>query len=154
RESFQRLPKQRLPTPFLRLFFVPNSADNTNWGSPANPAPYTPSHYGTAPYFILPYIEQDNIYNSPAVFNPGTGQSNSYNLNNVIKTFQGPMDPSMLAGGLTWGNRGALSYLANWHVFRGGMNEDWQVGGVTRFPSGIPDGTSNTIFFFESYAVC
>jgi hypothetical protein len=63
-------------------------------------------------------------------------------------------------GGTAWGTgrsgqgRGAASYRANWHVFRGGWGEDWQVAGVTRFPAGIPDGTSNTIFFAEGYAIC
>jgi hypothetical protein len=59
----------------------------------------------------------------------------------------------MPAGGRTWGNRPATSYRANWHVFRGGWDEDWQVGGVSRLSS-LSDGTSNTIFFAESYAVC
>jgi hypothetical protein len=60
----------------------------------------------------------------------------------------------MPANGQTWGGRGATSYSANWHVFRGGWGEDWQSGGVNRFPASIPDGTSNTIFFAERYTVC
>src|SRR5262249_37331113 len=64
------------------------------------------------------------------------------------------MPASGASGGGRWGQRGLTSYKANWHVFRGGWNEDWQVGGVNRFPASIPDGTSNTIFFAESYAVC
>jgi len=58
------------------------------------------------------------------------------------------------ASGKTWGDRGAASYAANWHVFRGGWDEDWQVANVTRFPASISDGSSNTIFFAERYAVC
>jgi hypothetical protein len=50
--------------------------------------------------------------------------------------------------------RGLTSYAANWHVFRGGWDDDWQYGGITKLPSGIPDGVSNTIFFAERYAVC
>src|SRR5262249_39790848 len=65
-----------------------------------------------------------------------------------------PLDPSLPSNNRTWGNRPATSYGANWHVFRGGWDEDWQVGGVSRFPSSIQDGTSNTIFFSERYAVC
>jgi hypothetical protein len=45
------------------------------------------------------------------------------------------------------------SYASNWHVFRGGWDEDWQVGGINRFAS-IQDGLSNTIFFAERYAIC
>jgi hypothetical protein len=57
-------------------------------------------------------------------------------------------------GAMTWGNRGAASYAANWHVFRGGWDEDWQTANVTSFPASVPDGSSNTIFFAERYTVC
>jgi hypothetical protein len=55
---------------------------------------------------------------------------------------------------MTWDNRGASSYRANWHAFGGGWGEDWQIGGKARIPATFPDGTSNTIGFFESYSVC
>jgi prepilin-type N-terminal cleavage/methylation domain-containing protein len=106
----------------------------------------TPASNGTQFYFMLPYMEQDNVYKS-------TGWA-SYQAGAAIKTFIAPLDPTAPANGLTWGNRGASSYAANWHVFRGGWDEDWQVGGVNKFPTSIPDGTSNTIFFAERYAIC
>jgi hypothetical protein len=55
--------------------------------------------------------------------------------------------------GRTSNDRGATSYAANWHVFRGGWDEDWNKGGINRFSS-ISDGLSNTIFFAERMAVC
>jgi prepilin-type N-terminal cleavage/methylation domain-containing protein len=112
----------------------------------------TPASNGTQFYFLLPYVEQDNLYKSIS--------NASYNYSNgAIKTFQAPGDPSLPAGGVAnrggaWGNRGLASYRGNWHVFRGGWDEDWQVPGVLRFPSSIVDGTSNTIFFAECYSVC
>jgi prepilin-type N-terminal cleavage/methylation domain-containing protein len=141
----------------------PETANGTNWS-----APVVPSHYGTVDYFLLPFIEQDNLYNDPQIDGgPGSSnnslhQSNSWWIDRgqPIKTFVAPGDPSMPASGLGWatgddGNsRGLTSYAANWHVFRGGWDEDWQNGGVHSIPSGIPDGTSNTIMFAERYAIC
>jgi len=112
------------------------------WGVNTPP----PAHFGTQYYWLLPYIEQDNVYKATA--------NNSYNSNAVIKTYQAPGDPSLPASGKTWGDRGATSYAANWHVFRGGWDEDWQTGNVLRFPASIADGSSTTIFFSERYAVC
>jgi prepilin-type N-terminal cleavage/methylation domain-containing protein len=119
----------------------PNDTNNTDWNLQSQP-----SRFGTAQYFLLPYIEQDNEFKNNI--------HHSWNANTVVKTYIAPADPSMPASNRTWGNRPATSYAANWHVYRGGWDEDWQVGGVTRFPAGIQDGTSNTIFFAERYAVC
>ncbi len=106
----------------------------------------TPAHFGTQFYFMLPYMDADNVYNKTF--------KNSYNAGAIIKPLLDPLDPTIPASSLTWFSRGATSYAANWHVFRGGWDEDWQVGGVTKFPTGIPDGTSQTIMFAERYAVC
>ena len=135
----------------------PASGQGTDWGGA-----YDPSHFGTQDYFLLPYIEQQNVYKSAEINGTGVDnsprppgyQSNSWRSHAVIKTFQSPGDPSMPANGQTWGGRGATSYRFNWHVYRGGWGEDWQSGGVTRFPAGILDGTSQTIGIAEGYTIC
>ena len=95
--------------------------------------------------YLLPYVEQDNLFKAQV--------NHSWDANAIVKTYQAPGDPT-LGSGRTWGNRPATSYAANWHVFRGGWDEDWQKGGVMRFPASITDGTSNTIFFAERYVIC
>jgi prepilin-type N-terminal cleavage/methylation domain-containing protein len=134
-------------------------SNDPNWG-----AAYNPSHFGTQYYWLLPYIEQDNVYKSLEINHDANGPvgANSWNSSEIIKTYQAPGDPSLPASGATWccgrdgkgRGRGAASYAANYHVFRGGWGEDWQVAGVTRFPSNITDGSSNTVFFAERYAIC
>jgi len=126
----------------------PNANDSSQWG-----AAVTPSRFGTIGYFLLPFIEQETVYKDPKVCENGTQQSHTYRLNHVIKTYQAPGDPSLPSDGKTWGDRGAMTYRANWHVFRGGWGEDWQKGGVNKFSS-IKDGLTNTIFFAEAYSVC
>jgi prepilin-type N-terminal cleavage/methylation domain-containing protein len=142
----------------------PNGND-PNWG-----AAYLPSHFGTLQYFMLPFLEQQNVYmNYQINGSPGPGQGSqlggSHNGNSwwssaVLPVYQAPADPSLPGDGATWccgqdgTGRGAISYASNWHVFRGGWGEDWQRGGHARIPATIPDGTSNTIGFFERYAIC
>jgi prepilin-type N-terminal cleavage/methylation domain-containing protein len=139
----------------------PNSPVDT-WGKP-----YNPSHYGTGYYFLLPFIEQTNVYTSPQVNGaPGSSANSLHSANSWwidrggrIKTFAAPGDPSLPASNANWATgddgqpRGSCSYALNWHVFRGGWGEDWQVGGVNRLAS-VTDGLSMTIFIAERYVIC
>jgi prepilin-type N-terminal cleavage/methylation domain-containing protein len=130
----------------------PANGNSENWGAPDDPA-----HFGTHFYYLLPFMEAGNAYNSPEIDANGTTAGNSWRSHAVVKSFISPGDPTMPASGQTWdgnGLRGANSYAANWHVFRGGWGEDWSVGSVNSYPRSIPDGTSNTIFIAEHYAVC
>jgi prepilin-type N-terminal cleavage/methylation domain-containing protein len=136
----------------------PIDGNNINWGSP-----YSPSRFGTQQYFLLPFIEQQAIFLSPEIDggpgapgNPGFHQANSWWSHDVVNVYQAPGDPTMTSNGRApmWDNRGLTSYAANWHAFRGGWDEDWQLGGKVSIPRSFPDGTSNTIGYFERYAVC
>jgi prepilin-type N-terminal cleavage/methylation domain-containing protein len=114
-----------------------------------------PSMMGTMHYHLLPYIEQDNVHKNTCC-NSWRDTPNGGRSDTVIKTFISPRDPTVHAEGRApdWGNRGQVSYHANWHAFGGGWGEDWQVGGKARIPATFPDGTSNTIGFFERYSRC
>lgn len=131
---------------------TPTGADN--WGAPVR----KPTAYGTIFHFMLPYIEQNAVYtnsntqswrDSGNTDRPGSSDA-------VIKTYLSPVDSTAPTSGKSpdWGNRGSVSYSANWHVFGGGWGDDWQSGGKARLSSSFPDGTSNTIGFVERYAVC
>lgn len=128
----------------------PSVKPDGTWGQPQRPSPF-----GTLQYFLLPYIEQDNIFNDPLVTGvDNTLEPHPYRLNHRVKTYESPEDPTMPSSGKTWDNRGATSYAANWHVFRGGWGEDWQVAGIASIPRTMPDGTSNTVGFAQRMAVC
>jgi prepilin-type N-terminal cleavage/methylation domain-containing protein len=140
----------------------PQAGEGTVWELDS-----VPSRHGSLHYFLLPYIEQENLYKAPQISpNDGNGgggtqswRTKGNGLNGVIKTYLAPNDPSVDGTGEAWNNNngergGAASYHANWHAFQGGWGEDWQVGGKARIPASFPDGTSNSIGFMERYAIC
>jgi prepilin-type N-terminal cleavage/methylation domain-containing protein len=112
------------------------------------------SSYGGLLFYLLPYIEQQNMYNACILPN-GTGydpergtlpQAQGGALQNLVKTYQCPADPTFVSGlGGGWAAVG--SYVFNGMIFL----SDWL--GYSRFPSSITDGTSNTIFFTETYSM-
>jgi prepilin-type N-terminal cleavage/methylation domain-containing protein len=101
------------------------------------------SWYGSLHYWILPYMEQQNIYNLT--------NSNSWNAqNNIIKSFTCPSDPTNWT---SYPNSGT-SYAWNIPVFCGGTTNwasDVKPGTLV---TAMPDGTSNTVMFAERYKYC
>jgi prepilin-type N-terminal cleavage/methylation domain-containing protein len=135
----------------------PSTGQGTVWELDSVPA-----RFGTQQYFLLPFLEQDNVYRAPWISpNDGNGGSGSQSWRTKsqeagrrMKVYLSPTDPSATAEGLAWDNGGAASYASNWHAFGGGWDEDWQVGGKARIPGTFLDGTSNTIAYMERYAIC
>jgi prepilin-type N-terminal cleavage/methylation domain-containing protein len=103
---------------------------------PGNP----PLTYSTLFWFILPYIEQDNVFNS---FTPATGALTPAPTAS-IKTFIAPADVTAQAGATV------TSYASNSLVFSAGGAGGYS---TARYPATFSDGTSNTIILFERYAI-
>jgi prepilin-type N-terminal cleavage/methylation domain-containing protein/prepilin-type processing-associated H-X9-DG protein len=114
--------------------------------------------FGGALYFLLPYIEQDAVFQATkcgggcagydveaptATTWPPKGGPDGV-MNNIIKTYGCPSDPTLNFGTGGWAAVG--SYVDNGMIF----NLDWVT--VNSFPSSITDGTSSTILFTETYA--
>jgi prepilin-type N-terminal cleavage/methylation domain-containing protein len=109
-----------------------------------NPGP--PSNQGTVFYFLLAYLEQENLYKSikGASYTAGTA---------TVPIYVAPGDPSLPADNVVTtsvagqsGQMGAISYAANGYVFAGdnGINNSKQVGSVwdAIYTVDIPPGTS------------
>jgi prepilin-type N-terminal cleavage/methylation domain-containing protein/prepilin-type processing-associated H-X9-DG protein len=112
---------------------------------------------------ILPYIEQQGLFNS-TYFPAGQtqdGRNGNFAVytqwsggvqNIVVKTYACPSDPTMnttasgYGGGGPPGNGGTGSYGINGQVFRYGYG--WGPA-FTSYPSQITDGTAYTIFYTE-----
>ncbi len=132
----------------------PSSGNGTDWGLDSKP-----TRFGTIHQFLLPYIEQDAVYKN-STKNSWRGPNQGGSSTVVIKTYISPIDATVEGSGRAedWGvdgvGRGAVSYHANWHSFKGGWGDDWQSGGSASIPRSFPDGTSNTIAFVERNAKC
>jgi prepilin-type N-terminal cleavage/methylation domain-containing protein len=87
---------------------------------------------GTIFFHLLPFMEEENIYNAYAS-QPFTSSL----LNTNIKTYVARLDPSNTGGGLT-------SYCANGLIF--------QAGGLNIPAAYTTKGTSKTVTFMERFA--
>lgn len=109
------------------------------------------SIYGSAFWFLFPFMEQDNVYQSSYhSFSTWNWQGGSYgyrsypamyyapNVNTPVKSLQASGDPSM-----TYASGSGISYLANAAVLNGQFKIQT-----------IQDGSSNTVLYAEGYYSC
>jgi len=133
---------------------------NGNWKfSPIQVAgPYKGAVGFTAFCFLLPYVEQANLYER-SNNNVTTQIGEKFVYSQVIRTFLCPDEPSPSAntgmGATSNGGAdtfwGASNYGANFLVF--GNPPAKSTEGRTRMAD-VRDGVSNTVFFAERYATC
>jgi prepilin-type processing-associated H-X9-DG protein len=145
---------------FKQITLAMMNAADTNAGTMPPLAGYYPkateaekNGHGTLFFHILPYIEQDNLYQQSldndtkkySVWSNGT-------YARQIKTYVCPSEfvnpRGMFEDWLATSN-----YAANFEVF-GDANGENRLQGTAKFPASITDGTSNTIFFTERYQIC
>jgi hypothetical protein len=120
--------------------------------------------------YILPYIEQENVYKlsdlqsprNPSIDNSAGMNTAALSLaSKIIKTYLCPSD-QYNEPAHTWGDGWVVSnYVANHDAFHnpndGGWMSAWDSGAKSyqaRIPASFPDGTSNTIGIAEAYARC
>jgi prepilin-type N-terminal cleavage/methylation domain-containing protein len=119
-----------------------------DWDSDYNPTWY--NRCGSTQYFILPYIEQDNLakIGSPYYFW-------QVYTDHGIKIYVNPSDPSGGTTGLfvdpLYGDYGVTGYAANFQSLGYFLND--ATNKIMRMTS-VTDGLSNTIFMAEKLTLC
>jgi prepilin-type N-terminal cleavage/methylation domain-containing protein/prepilin-type processing-associated H-X9-DG protein len=115
--------------------------------------------YGMYHFHLLPYIEQQSLYNSS--FAGGfyfAGNNGVYAKQ--VRTYICPSDPSVESGGVVTLNSGAVwgasSYAGNVQIgaFCDSNGVVLDFYRLFRLNADCPDGTSNTIHWTEKYAHC
>ena len=133
-------------------------------------------NYGPVTFYLLPYIEQGNVWKIAVNANNQYISNNNNVQSQVLKTYICPSDPSYTAE--AFNNFAFSCYAANAlafskHTYNNGSNfmfayvtgrdpssvavidETFPVCiGNKRIPTNFPDGTSNTIIWVEKYARC
>jgi prepilin-type N-terminal cleavage/methylation domain-containing protein/prepilin-type processing-associated H-X9-DG protein len=127
-------------------------------------APQSNAGYGTILFHLLPYIEQQNLYNISLTTTSGVTayvpELNEAVYSQPVKVYQCPSDPSMSNGHPSGINppMGGSSYCCNFLVFGSVSNlikgGGWNWWAANSLPSRFTDGTSNTIVFTEKYSRC
>jgi prepilin-type N-terminal cleavage/methylation domain-containing protein len=138
------------------------------------PGQYSSSTSGTTLYgapfvFLLPFIEQQNMYNLMLTLIPTAGTNAAYTeattLNTGIKIFvcpsdasitptQNPLNTSYGANGLLFGPS-ALTFTISTYPPTIAFNySSGSPAGGALFPASITDGTSNTVAWIEKLGVC
>jgi prepilin-type N-terminal cleavage/methylation domain-containing protein/prepilin-type processing-associated H-X9-DG protein len=110
--------------------------------------------FGGPLFYLLPYIEQQNLWNACITagggYDPELGalpKTQGGVLKELVKTYQCPSDP-------TWGNGFAQGWEAvGSYAYNGMIFQPVWLHGWSMYPASITDGTSNTIFFTETYSM-
>jgi prepilin-type N-terminal cleavage/methylation domain-containing protein len=129
---------------------------------PQSPGSVTPNAGGPH-FYILPFMEQQNLYNQITTNCPGGSPwCSPYNAQ-VIKPYICPSDPSTSAPYINSGSGGAVtSYGANAYAF-GSISTIQGLPPTVNFNSpqawnsianAFPDGTSCTILFTDKFGTC
>jgi type II secretory pathway pseudopilin PulG len=107
---------------------------------------------GTYFFHVLPFIEQDNLYNKSA---DGAGGHSAWNgavYAVAVRTYLCPADRTGAADNRYEGWLATSSYAANFLLF--GDPTSYSMQGPRFNIGNIPDGTSNTFAFGERYQMC
>jgi prepilin-type N-terminal cleavage/methylation domain-containing protein len=129
--------------------------------------------YGNLFFHLLPFIEQNNLYQStvepgngspayPGAFYSAYGPLFPGIAISPLKLYQNPSDPGMSGSGTVMGSQtsvdgwGASGYAFNAQVFcmvdlQGGFKDWWA---APEIPLTFPDGSSNTLVLTEKFSVC
>jgi len=99
---------------------------------------------GTLHFYLLPFIEQDNLYKN-ATNGPGFSVWVNNTHATVVKTYVCPNDNSGGKFPVYQDWLATTNYACNFMVFG--------LGGAS-IPASFPDGTSNTMVLAERYQVC
>jgi len=107
-------------------------------------------------YWLLPFIEQDNLFklhqNPSYSWRIGNEADPGPIVNQTVKTYLCPSDGNNVPVQMWGGGWAAGNYVANYLVFADAPN--WNANYNARIPATFTDGTSNTITFAEKVVRC
>jgi prepilin-type processing-associated H-X9-DG protein len=127
-----------------------NGTYGSNTGMPGGNPQATPPVVGTIHFSLLPYVEQENLYQKSAVVPSGStyaqyNSSTAQVYNTVLQVYVCPSDATNTTNIQRY-NYASTTYAANLMVF-----DPRGPGSATQ---AMPGGLSNTVMFAERYKIC
>jgi len=134
-----------------------HNAQGTYQMLPPGSGPFTGAgSNGNLFYWLLPFIEQDNLFklhsNPNYAWREGSETDPGPIVNQTVKTYLCPGDGNNTPVQMWSGGWAAGNYVFNWNIWA--PTGDWAAAANPRIPASFPDGTSNTIVFAEKIARC
>ena len=117
--------------------YFPGGNDGTGNGGNTS---VVPAHHGSLHYFLLPFVEQDNLYKDPTNVKGDSWFIGTQGGNpTVVKVFVSPADPAASNGLSQTNGRPGTTYASNAFVFSGrgvgGTNQDSNQTSSAALPS-------------------
>jgi len=136
--------------------YFPGTDDGTGNTGVSGTGP-VPAHHGSLSYFLLPYLEQGDLYHSLAGDSWYNSPAPPYNQ--PIALFMSPSDNLRTGLGPNTG-RPTTTYPNNGYVFSGdpgqigSINMAWNQSSSASYAATFRDGASGTLLFCEGFAAC
>ena len=143
-----------------QLVLAAHQAHDATGAMPPGLGYYGNNAYGTFHFHLLPYIEQNALYQQSYANGYYFAGNNSV-YQSSISLYQCQSDPSIPVNGIASDELGNLwgvgTYAANAQIvclISPDGSDLLNPGRLSYLPASIPDGTSNTILLTEKYAQC
>jgi prepilin-type N-terminal cleavage/methylation domain-containing protein len=115
-----------------------------------------PTGHASVHFFLLPHLEQDNLYHlaEQQGLYPAAGSQTNSPAARLVKVYRSPRDTSYTGDTVTLAN-GDVYAIGNYAFNEAVFTDPYVTWNPRRtLNGGIPDGTSNTILFAEQYGHC
>jgi len=130
-----------------------------HWLDPVHAPPYPDSVGWTWASYLLPYVEEQRLYNLSGFVTrkPGGAQDGIQFYRFAVEVYQSPYEPNAVGGSFGGADQWSVSGIVANYLALGnplGAAQRFREQSTRRFDRDFPNGLSNIVFLMEVYSVC